>query len=124
MRVIGFDHLVVRTTDVERSLAFYTGTLGLAAEGVEEWRAGEASFPSVRIDATTIIDILKVDGRDDRPGNIDHFCLVVEPCDWASEIAAGLPVHRGPVERSGALGDGQSVYIHDPDGNEIELRYY
>jgi len=50
-RVVGLDHLVINSHDVERSLSFYCDTLGLQAERVEEWRRQEVIFPSVRIDA-------------------------------------------------------------------------
>lgn len=70
MRVIAFDHLVLNTADVERSLAFYTGPLGLEPVRVEEWRAGRVPFPSVRVSADTIIDLVaapegRPDGRTD-----------------------------------------------------------
>jgi catechol 2,3-dioxygenase-like lactoylglutathione lyase family enzyme len=121
MRVIGFDHLVLRTTDVERSLAFYSEVLGLEPVRVAEWRAGEVGFPSVRVNAETILDFFAVDAAQ---APLDHFCLVVEALDWAAEIAAGLTVVRGPVRSSGAQGDGTSIYLRDPDGNTIELRHY
>ena len=53
MDVIGFDHLVLRCADVERSLAFYLGQLGLEPVRVAEWRRGDVLFPSARIDAAT-----------------------------------------------------------------------
>jgi catechol 2,3-dioxygenase-like lactoylglutathione lyase family enzyme len=40
VQVTGFDHLVLAVADVERSLAWYTGVLGLAGERVAEWRRG------------------------------------------------------------------------------------
>ena len=52
VRVTGFDHIVLRCSDVEVSLAFYCDELGLEPERVEEWRRGEVLFPSVRINAT------------------------------------------------------------------------
>ena len=123
MDIIDLDHLVLRTTEVERALTFYTEVLGLAPVRVDEWRAGKVGFPSVRVSATTIIDLFEVESRDG-DGALDHFCLVVDPVDWSEEIARGLPVTRGPVKNYGARGLGQSVYLHDPDGNRIELRYY
>jgi catechol 2,3-dioxygenase-like lactoylglutathione lyase family enzyme len=122
MRVVDFDHLVLNVADVERSLAFYTGPLGLTAERVEEWRAGTLPFPSVRINEHTIIDLVS---KPRGESNIDHFCLVVAPLDWQEVIDAGtFTVLEGPVQRSGARGNATSIYVSDPDGNTIELRWY
>lgn len=122
IRIVGLDHLVLRSADVERSLAFYQQVLGLAGERVDEWRAGAAPFPSVRIDATTIIDLFPgaPDGR-----NLDHLCLVVARSDLEALAARpDLDVVEGPVRRWGARGDGTSVYVRDPDGTVVELRSY
>jgi catechol 2,3-dioxygenase-like lactoylglutathione lyase family enzyme len=130
VRVIGFDHLVLRVQDVERSLAFYLDQLGLAPEGVEPWRRGEVGFPSVRINEETILDLLQAPadhaGNGDAGSkNVDHLCLVVEPTDWDAVIASGeFDVLSGPSALSGAQGEGQAIYVRDPDGNVIELRYY
>lgn len=122
VRVRELDHLVLTVEDVERSLAFYTGPLGLEPVRVEEWRAGKAPFPSVRVTDSTIID-LQAGARGG--SNVDHFCLTVEPLDWQEFITTGdLPVVDGPGSRFGARGTAQSVYIRDPDGNTIELRWY
>ncbi|MFJ9522795.1 VOC family protein [Kitasatospora sp. NPDC101801] len=122
LRVKDFDHLVLNVRDVERSLEFYCGPLGLAPVRVEEWRAGRVPFPSVRISPTTIIDLV---ARERGESNVDHFCLVVDPLDWEQVIDSGaLPVIEGPVDRYGARGSARSVYVEDPDGNVIELRWY
>lgn len=122
MRVKDFDHLVLNVRDVERALAFYCGPLGLEPVRVEQWRAGKVPFPSIRVSPTTIIDLL------DRPrgtSNVDHICLVVEPLDWQQVIDADeFTVLEGPVDRFGARGDARSVYVQDPDGNTVELRWY
>lgn len=125
VRVTGFDHLVLRVQDVERSLAFYVETLGLAPVRVEQWRRGEVPFPSVRIDAQTIIDIIAAPAEHAGSENVDHLCLVVEPTDWDAVIAKGVfELVSGPAELFGAQGLGRGIYIRDPDGNLIELRYY
>ena len=122
MRVKALDHVVLNVRDAERALEFYSGTLGLDEERVAEWRAGDAPFPSVRVSESTIIDLF------DRPrgeSNVDHICLVVDPLDWQQVIDSGvLTVLEGPVNRFGARGEGQSVYVQDPDGNTVELRWY
>jgi catechol 2,3-dioxygenase-like lactoylglutathione lyase family enzyme len=124
MKVTGLDHVVLLVADLERSLAWYCGVLGLTPERVDEWRAGMAPFPSARIDATTILDFMP------RPpgegaNNVDHVCLVVEPTDFDAVVTAGdLEVVSGPGPRWGAQGDATSIYVLDPDGNVIELRHY
>ncbi|GAB7181865.1 VOC family protein [Kitasatospora sp. Ki12] len=122
MRVIAFDHLVLNVSDVERSLAFYAGLLGLEPVRVDEWRAGKVSFPSVRVTADTIIDLTS---RPRQESNVDHICLTVEPLDWQQVIDSGVfTVLEGPVPRYGARGTATSLYVRDPDGNTVELRWY
>jgi len=122
IRVTGLDHIVLSVADVEASLGFYCGVLGLEPVRADEWRAGTAPFPSARVDQATIIDLLS----SPRTGvNADHFCLVVEPTDFQRIRAEGrLEVVDGPGPRFGARGVGTSLYIRDPDGNTVELRYY
>ncbi len=126
VRVQGFDHLVLRCHDVDKTLAWYVDELGLEPERVEEWRAGSAPFPSARIDAGTIIDLIPggPDGIVD--GRLDHICLVVD-ADSVERVASpdsGFEVLAGPVPRYGARGMATSVYIRDPDGLMVELRSY
>jgi catechol 2,3-dioxygenase-like lactoylglutathione lyase family enzyme len=128
VKVTGFDHIVLRCADVEASLAFYCDEMGLAAERVDEWRRGKVLFPSVRIDATTLIDLLGAerDGQNPAPGaqgNVDHFCLVIEPTDLDA-LAARFPGAVRADGLFGARGFASSVYLQDPDGNTIELRSY
>ena len=122
MRVHELDHIVLDVTDVERSLAWYTDLLGLAPDRVDEWRAGEAPFPSVRINDRCIIDLFATAPTGE---NMNHVCLVVDPDD-VDAIAADdrFDLIDGPVPRWGARGDGRSVYVRDPDGNTVELRSY
>ncbi|MGW7002301.1 VOC family protein [Streptomyces sp. NPDC054933] len=125
MRVIDFDHLVLNVTDIERSLAFYCGPLGLAPVRVDEWRAGKAPFPSVRVSPTTIIDLVQSPSDSVQGSNVDHICLCVEPLDWQQVIDSGeFTVLDGPGPRFGARGTAQSLYVRDPDGNTVELRWY
>ncbi len=122
MNVQAMDHIVLNTTDVERALAWYTGVIGLAGVRVDPWRRREVPFPSVRVSAGTIIDILAAE----RSGtNMDHLCLVVDRADVDAVVAdTRFTIVDGPATRYGARGDGWSVYVLDPDGNTVELRSY
>ncbi len=122
IRVTHLDHIVLNVADIERSLAFYCGDLGLQPLRVNEWRRGEVGFPSVRVNDSTIIDLLATARTGE---NSDHFCLVVEPVDLEELRDSGrFVVESGPGPRFGARGDGTSLYVRDPDGNLVELRYY
>ena len=130
VRVAGLDHIVLRVADVERALAWYQGRLGLAGERVDEWRRGEVPFPSVRIDARTIIDLLS---GAPTGTNVDHLCLVLDASDPAGApdldaLAASGDfdvVGDGPAAGLfGAQGYARSLYVRDPDGTVVELRSY
>jgi len=123
VNVVAFDHVVLRCADVERTLGWYVDRLGLAPVRVDEWRRGDAPFPSVRVSDDTIIDLIEGSAADD--GRLDHICLVVEPLDLDVLAASGeLDVVEGPARRSGARGEGTSLYVRDPDGLVVELRHY
>jgi catechol 2,3-dioxygenase-like lactoylglutathione lyase family enzyme len=128
-KISAIDHIVLNVADVERSLAFYSGTLGLPAERVEAWRRGELRFPSVRVSESTIIDLVKAEERAPEDAlNLGHYCLVTDAEDLGAvqrELeAAGVTIERGPGMRSGARGNALSLYFRDPDHNLIELRTY
>lgn len=127
--VAGIDHVVLRTTDLDAMVAFYTQALGCHVErrlapeyGLVQLRAGQS-----------LIDLVTVDGIVGRrsgeaipPGrNMDHFCLRVAPFDEAAIrgalTRAGVE-HGEAAQRYGARGYGASIYIQDPEGNTVELK--
>ena len=122
MRVTGFDHIVIISSDVERTVAWYHDELGLAVERLDQWRAGEVGFPSLRLSATSIIDVL----AGERTGrNVDHVALVVDDVDLDELATSGrFDVVSGPTGLWGARGHGRGMYVRDPDGNVVELRTY
>ena len=131
VKITEMDHIVLRVKDVETSLKFYSETLGMQTERVEQWRAGDIRFPSVRLNDDTIIDFF---GTDQAPiskdgiRNQDHYCMVIEPTDMeelkSKFEAMGVGIQAGPGKRWGSHGDGISLYIYDPDDNVVELRHY
>ena len=131
VKITEMDHIVLRVKDVETSLKFYTETLGLKPERIEEWRAGKIRFPSARINADTIIDLFASDQEPiDKDGvkNQDHYCMVIEKTDMeelkSKFEAMGVGIQAGPGQRWGSLGDGTSLYVYDPVDNVVELRHY
>jgi catechol 2,3-dioxygenase-like lactoylglutathione lyase family enzyme len=118
------DHLVLVVADVERTLAWYGRHAGLAGVRVDEWRAGQAPFPSLRVDEATIIDLVPGLDRPEQRGHLDHICFVVDRVGL-EELAQDTElevVDSGP--RFGARGQGESIYVRDPDDLLVEFRSY
>ncbi len=125
----GLDHVVLRVRDIDAMIRFYCEVVGCTEErlrpdiGLYHLRAGAA-----------MIDLVPVDGELGRKGgaapgregrNMDHLCLQVIPFE-AEAIRAHLAAHGvdsdEAVTRFGALGDGPSIYLRDPEGNTVELK--
>jgi catechol 2,3-dioxygenase-like lactoylglutathione lyase family enzyme len=128
-RIASLDHLVLNVSDTDRSLAFYRDTLGLAAERVAEYKSGEFPFPSVRVNAETIIDLFppQMHGSRDGGSNLNHLCFTVEADSQELRntlCALGLHIDRVATQNVGARGMGSSFYVSDPDGNSVELKTY
>jgi glyoxylase I family protein len=130
LEVLAIDHIVLRTTKLKEMLDFYTKVLSCTIEretpvetGLTQLRAGSA-----------LIDLVVVNSRLGAIGggaptqserNVDHFCLQIKSVPEPDIITylkeSGIEV--GEFEsRFGAQGEGNSVYIKDPEGNEVELR--
>jgi catechol-2,3-dioxygenase len=123
------DHLVLRVSDLEKMMSFYTDILGCSLEKTQE----SAGLYQLRA-GNSLIDLVPVDGAIGRMGgaapgkegrNLDHFCLRIDPFD-GPELQAYLNskgIDPGDVKhRYGAEGNGPSLYLSDPEGNIVELK--
>ena len=102
VRTKGIDHYVLHVADAERSVAWYGEVLGLQPERLDEWREGKVLFVSLRVDPTTIIDLLQTPRTGE---NVNHVAFVVEGVDL-DELAEvrhgrGRLGSRRPVGRAG-----------------------
>ena len=128
VRFLNLDHLVIRCADLATMQHFYGAVLGCSLEraleeqGLYQYRAGTALID--------LVDIEKPIGKGPPPdpgrSNMAHFCLRIEDGDWDGIIAYfrenGIDVDAAPGRRYGADGYGQSLYLRDPEGNEVELK--
>ncbi len=131
IKVLGIDHVVLRTSKLQAMLEFYVQLLGCPIErqltpepGLVQLRAGNA-----------LIDLVPVDSELGRMGgkppvqngrNMDHVCLCIAVMDEQDLLklldAAGVK-HSDFGERYGAEGFGRSIYLDDPEGNVVELKF-
>ena len=130
LEVLAIDHIVLRTTKLEEMLEFYTNVLNCTIEretavetGLTQLRAGNA-----------LIDLVTVNSRLGALGggaptkterNVDHFCLQIRSIPEQEIInyleKSGVEVGEF-ASRYGAQGEGNSIYLQDPEGNGVELR--
>src|SRR4051812_13093707 len=104
---VRLDHLVLWVADPVRSLAFYVDVVGLSAERAEEFGAGKAPFPSVRISEDSLIDLMpakmaamlnkiagaKVPVAANAAGHpVNHVCLAMAEADYTA-LRARLTAH-------------------------------
>lgn len=128
-RPLGLDHVVLRVSDHPGMERFYCDVLGCHVDrrrddlGLLQLRAGRSQIDLVNIAGTLGRDGGAAAGSEGR--NMDHFCLRIDPFD-VEAIHDWLEAHEVPHEpvkpRYGADGYGFSIYLKDPEGNEVELK--
>ncbi len=129
MKVVDADHTNFRVKDLDASLGFYRDVLGLEPFGLEEYRRGERPIVSLRVTDQFILHV-SPDSKFERgsTAGFDHLALVVEDAE-PDELAdylrkTGVEVEQQFDSITGARGEGAALYIRDPDGYRIELKFY
>lgn len=107
-------------------MLFYSEVLKLASERLEEYRAGEVPFPSVRMNSDTIIDFFpkKMWQETSIPGQGNKMSKERWEDLMEQLKTSKVDIEEGPARRWGAHGKGTAIYFRDPEGNLIEARYY
>ena len=108
------DHVVLWVDDPKRALEFYVDVIGLEAVRAQEFEDGNAPFPSVRVNDSTIIDLMNramvpfvrefTAGGESGGAPVNHVCLsmgapptIRSLLDWPS---AGYAWRLGERPRS------------------------
>jgi catechol 2,3-dioxygenase-like lactoylglutathione lyase family enzyme len=122
---VQLDHCVIHVSDWETANAFYRDVIGaeLIAKGAGwAYRFGgqQLNVHGPGLDPTPVARLPV------QPGGSDLCFAFDGTADEALAHLAehGVAVELGPVERSGARGDGKSVYFRDPDGSLLEFISY
>ncbi|MEU9985829.1 VOC family protein [Streptomyces sp. NPDC048045] len=133
------DHVVLWVSDPVAAADFYESVVGLEPLRVAEFSEGEVSFPSVRVNEETILDLAPrslaermnmLPGSADSAGHpVNHVCLSLPSAGFDALLARletrGVPMTDIGHDSFGARGKAmRNFYFRDPDGNVLEARHY
>ena len=122
MKVAGLDHLVLTVKDIEATCAFYATVLGMEVVTFGDHRQALA-FGSQRINLHQAGHEFEPKAHQPTPGSAD-LCFIANTSlqDVMAHLHhCGVEIILGPVPRTGAAGELESVYFRDPDLNLIEI---
>ena len=122
MKVSVLDHLVLTVNDINVTKSFYRRVLGMKVIRFENDRVALA-FGDQKINLHEVGKEVMPNARHATPGSAD-LCFITDVSlaafvDYLNDL--NIDIELGPVRRTGAMTDLESVYIRDPDGNLIEI---
>lgn len=122
MKIDSLDHLVLTVADIDASIAFYAGTLGMEPVVFGEGRRALV-FGRQKINLHPALAPIRPHAAMPQPGSADLCFLTSTPLEevMVHLETCGIAVEEGPVLRTGATGAIRSVYFRDPDGNLVEI---
>ncbi|MGX1434473.1 MULTISPECIES: VOC family protein [Mammaliicoccus] len=125
MKIEGIDHIVLTVSNIEATLDFYSNILGMEIIEFGENRKA-LKFGNQKINLHRQHNIIKPRANNPMAGSAD-ICLITKTS--IEEVVSHLNKHNvkielGPIDKVGALGDINSIYIRDPDNNLIEISNY
>ena len=109
---ISVHHLLIETVDLDAAERFYVDVLGFRVRKREDFRDGRRLV-------VTEQGLGLTEGGAGRGGTLEHLCFSARDVDGIVRRVkeTGHRIVRGP----GPGPYGYTVYVEDPDGNEIEL---
>ncbi len=119
------DHIVLTTRDLQGCIRFYSEVLGMKLEKFAEGRLA-LKFGSQKINLHEWGKEFEPRAHVAAPGTLDLCFIASVPLDQVVRKlkAKSVAILEGPVEKTGAMGPMQSVYVRDPDLNLVEISAY
>lgn len=118
----GLDHLVITVTDISRAVDFYSRVLGLDVRYRDRERV-DLMLGDMALRLHWTDTDVSPKAATPTPGSLD-ICLRSQlPLSEIQRHLEALEVELelGPVIRQGAIGEIESLYLRDPDGNLLEI---
>ena len=122
--ILGVGHLALKVRDLDKSLNFWRDRVGFQEMHRLKRDNGDTWLVYLRITDTQFLELFPGAATDIAPdedaNGVLHICLDIEDLDV--EISrlekAGIKI-VSPIK--GGIDNNRGAWIHDPDGNRIEL---
>ncbi len=143
------EHIAIRVTDLDRSIAFYRDVMGLKPVGRRMLGDGAIEQVVFRVGEDILVlfyshkaEVVKRDGNEPLGvsetmqkkgeqkwrGGMDHIAFSLTEEDYHNVVRRvkehGYKIHRGEEKNLGAFGVGYATYFYDPDHIEVEIKRY
>jgi len=122
MQIKSLGHLVLKVRDLERSIAFYRGILGM--KEVARYQRAMAFFTLGDNHHDLGLMQIGANAPENDPGSVGLYHVAFKVGDSLAELRAckaHLEANNVTIFGMSDHGVSQSLYITDPDGIEIEL---
>ncbi len=122
--ITGIGHPAIRVSDLEKSLAFYTGVLGLREAFRLPQPNGQVGAVYLYVAHNQFVELFPGGEPGPRPTfeqtGYQHLCYVVEDARAAMEE---MRAKGAPIDGNFRIGTAKCPLFmtHDPDGNTIEI---
>lgn len=125
IHIDSIDHFVLTVHDIDATIDFYTHVLGMRLETFAQGRKA-LHFGQYKINLHEAGHEFKPHAKHALPGSADLcFVTTTPPDDVLKHLKRHkIRIEQGVVQRTGALGRIESIYVRDPDGNLIEISSY
>lgn len=122
MQALGLGHIVIKVRDLKRSVPFYRDVLGIKEVAHYQKNMVFFSFGENHHDLALLEVGADAPAADPNAVGLYHFALKVgSHLDDLREMKKWLEQNKATIVGMSDHRVSQALYIHDPDGNEIEL---
>lgn len=123
---VTLDHVILKVSDLQASVAFYTSILGFTLEGMD------GPFTVLRVNRDFVIQLAP-----HGTSGFEHYAFAVSRSEFNAILARikASGIDHGPSfdsvgknsvpgEETGARGLAPTLYFNDPNKHLLEIRYY